>query len=106
MTETSVYDDVADRQVVFMTLYEICFPTVARFIAKRGGTLDEAADVFQDALLVYYEKTREQSFRVMQDNKGYIFGIARHLWLKRYRENSRHLSLDELMAGYTHEPEN
>ena len=98
MSRTETRDEwAADRQAVFMTLYKKCFPSVARYIAKRGGTLDEAEDVFQDALLVFYEKTQ---LRLVRDEGAYVFGIARYLWKKRYREHQRQTSLDELMAGY------
>lgn len=95
-------------QNVFATLYEASFPVVARYVARRGGTLEEAEDVFQDALLIYYEKTRDGSFHAERGEKEYIFGVARYLWVKRYRENERHTSLDELVAAYeqqTHEPQ-
>ncbi|WP_257657931.1 RNA polymerase sigma factor [Parapedobacter lycopersici] len=104
-TETR-YECMADRQAVFMTLYKKCFPSVAHYIAKRGGTLDEAEDVFQDALLAFYEKTRESQLHLAQDEGAYVFGIARYLWKKRYHEHQRQTSLDELMAGYWEDQEN
>ncbi len=84
----------------FVELYEASFPEVARYIARRGGTLEEAEDVFQDALVVYYEKTRDNAFHVDRNERAYIFGVARHLWTKRYRENGRQTSLDEMVAAY------
>ncbi|HBW79380.1 MAG TPA: hypothetical protein DEF78_02660, partial [Sphingobacterium sp.] len=45
-----------DRQLLFMNLYKSTFPIVAKYVSRMGGNLDEAKDVFQDALLVYYEK--------------------------------------------------
>ena len=92
MTETHV--------TIFAALYEASFPVVARYIALRGGTLAEAEDVFQDTLLIYYEKTRDGSFHVERGEKEYIFGVARYLWAKRYRENERHTPLDEMVAAY------
>lgn len=88
------------RKAVFTALYEASFPAIARHIAQRGGTIVEAEDVFQDALLVYYEKARDGSLRLAQGEKAYIFGVARYLWAKRYRENMRHTSLDNLVAAY------
>ena len=92
MTET--------HEHLFAALYEASFPAVARYIARRGGTLAEAEDVFQDALLVYYEKSRDGAFHVERGEKEYIFGVARYLWAKRYRENERHVPLDEMVAAY------
>lgn len=96
----SYHNGIEDRKAVFTALYEKCFHAVAQYIARRGGVLEEAEDVFQDALLVYYEKTRQGSLNLQRGEKEYIFGIARYLWAKRYRENMRHTSLDELVAAY------
>jgi len=80
-------------------LYLRIFPAVARYVAKRGGTLEEAKDVFHDALLVYHEKTLDRPPILQLDEGAYIFGVARHLWIKRYVENQRYASLDKLIAG-------
>ncbi|MEC3881758.1 RNA polymerase sigma factor [Parapedobacter sp. 10938] len=88
------------RKAVFTALYEASFPAVARYIAQRGGTLEEAEDVFQDTLLVYYEKARGGLLHLERGEKEYIFGVSRYLWAKRYRENMRYTSLDEMVAAY------
>lgn len=80
--------------------YQQLFPAVARYVAKRGGTLEEAKDVFHDALLVYCEKSVDQRGAIRQDVAAYTFGVARHLWHKRYREHLRQVSLDRLMADF------
>ncbi len=90
----------ADRRPDFIGLYKRTFPVVARHVAKWGGTLEEAKDIFHDALLVYYEKTLGRMPAFQQREAAYIFGIARHLWTRRYVQNQRFASLDQLMAGF------
>ncbi len=82
------------RKAVFTALYEAVFPAVARYIAQRGGALEEAEDVFQDALLAYYEKASGGRLHLERSEKEYIFGVARYLWAKRYRENRQYMSFD------------
>lgn len=101
MTKTGAYKtNVSDREALFVDLYQRVFPVVANHVAKMGGVLDEAKDVFHDALLVYYEKSLSQSLDLQHGEKAYIFGIARHLWIKRYNEYRRHAPLDQLMAEF------
>jgi DNA-directed RNA polymerase specialized sigma24 family protein len=88
-----------DREAMFMSLYLEAFPAVARHISKMGGRFEEAKDVFQDALVIYYEKTRAAKMELKQGEKAYLFGIARHLWNKRYKENRKEVSLDQLDGG-------
>lgn len=88
------------RRPDFMALYQRVYPAVARHVAKRGGTLEEAKDIFHDALLVYYEKVFLGVTVLQHNDAAYIFGIARYLWARRYAQNLRHVSLDQLMAGF------
>lgn len=83
-----------------IAIYQHVFPSLARYVSKRGGTFEEAKDVFHDALLIYYEKMYAGRLMLRQDEKAYIFGIARHLWAKRYVENQRFDSLDQLTTGF------
>lgn len=85
-----------DREVWLTTLYKNAFPLVAKYISRMGGSLDEARDVFQDALIIYYEKTVRAELSLEYSDKAYLFGIARHLWNKRYKETGKQVPIDEL----------
>ena len=81
------------RQQVFMQLYKKAFPGVARYVARLGGSFDEAKDVFQDALVIYYERCIAK--KVEPDNPAaYLMGTAKNLWLKGYQQNNKFTSLD------------
>ncbi|MET4141005.1 sigma factor [Pedobacter sp. UYP1] len=83
------------RESFFMMLYKKAFPKIARYIARNGGSLEEAQDIFQDALVIYYEKfTAIQPDIVVNDN-AYLFGIAKNLWLQRYKACSKTQSLND-----------
>jgi DNA-directed RNA polymerase specialized sigma24 family protein len=70
-------------------LYEDTFPVVASFVAKMGGTLDDAKDIFHDAMVIFFEKD------IAPDNPGaYILGIAKHLWVRKYNRDRHRVDLD------------
>ena len=83
-----------EREKLFITLYKKAFPAVAKYVSKMGGTFDEAKDVFQDALVIYYEKLVIRSIALNTNEQAYLLGIAKHLWAKRFRENILHTTLD------------
>jgi RNA polymerase sigma factor (sigma-70 family) len=87
---------VKQREVLFIRLYQRCFPAVARYVRKMGGNLEQARDVFQEALLAYYEKTRNGELELRSDEHAYLFGIARNVWAKRHKEAARNQALDYL----------
>jgi DNA-directed RNA polymerase specialized sigma24 family protein len=92
-----------DREKLFISLYKSTFPLVARYASKMGGTLDEAKDIFQDALVIYYEKAATGSLELKTNEKAYLIGIAKHLWLKKHKDNCYYVSLDEFDAESTRE---
>ena len=96
------YSQIKDilMEKTMITIYQDVFPSVARYVSKRGGTFEEAKDVFHDALLIYYEKMYGGQLILQQSKEAYVFGVARHLWTKRYAENRRYASLDQLMEGF------
>lgn len=94
------------QQELFIRLYQSAFPGVASFIRKMGGNFEEAKDIFQDGLLIYYEKTREQEFTPDQGESAYLAGICKHLWYKKHREQKAGVPLDDkLNIAEEQEPE-
>jgi len=85
----------ADREKAFIALYKKAFPVVAKYVSKMGGTFDEAKDIFQDALVIYYEKTVASPIALHSNEQAYLLGIAKHLWAKKFRENTLNISIDE-----------
>ncbi len=90
---SNVHSSVKQRQQLFISLYKTAFPATARYVSRLGGSVDEAKDVFQDALIVYYEKLVAQT--LPENNIAYLVGTAKNLWLQRYRETNRQLPLDD-----------
>ena len=84
------------RQELFITLYKKAFPHVARFIQKMGGTLDDTKDIFQDGLLIFYEKTICDKSVVRLDDSAYLTGICKHLWYKKLQTDKRMQHVEQL----------
>ncbi len=77
-------------------VYEQTFPVVAGFVRDMGGSFNDAKDIFHDALVIYYE-TVSQSYRIIKTtDEAYIFGIAKHLWFREYKQKSSNIQLPDL----------
>lgn len=87
------------REKAFEEWYELAFPLVARFVSKMDGSFQDAKDVFQDALVLFYEKTLEPQFYVQSREEAYILGIAKHLWLRKFQKDKHRVSLDAFEAS-------
>lgn len=88
------------REQLFMHLYKKAFPAAAKYIRKMGGSFDDAKDVFQDALVIYYEKVVAAKAPVNTTDVAYLLGISRHLWLKKNRESSKLQPMDDILTDF------
>ncbi len=93
------------RQIGMEELYQSSFPAVARFISKLNGTLPDAKDIFQDALVIYMERSGWQSPSDVDYPQRYILGIAKHLWMRRYKDQRRYINLDNFEAALAIPPD-
>jgi hypothetical protein len=57
--------------------------------------LEEAKDGFLDALVIYYEKELLGNTTSIKQEKAYLLGIYKHLWIKRTHKKSRMAPLEE-----------
>ena len=71
------------------TIYRENYGTVQSLIINNQGTADDAKDVFQEAMIILYEKARSGSFELNCLIKTYVYSVARRLWLKRLQQAKR-----------------
>ncbi len=70
-------------------LYRQAYPIVAHWIGTHGGDDNDAADVFQEAMVVLFGKAQDADFRLTCAPATYLYAVARNLWLRRLQEQSR-----------------
>ena len=75
-------------------LYRRYFPMVLHLITTNNGNEDDAKDIYQETLVVLYEKVRAGSFDLHSQLKTYIYAVGRRLWLKQLAQKSRYMVRD------------
>ena len=83
------------REAFFMALYKKAFSPVAHYIARMGGSIEEAQDIFQDTLVIYYEKVLSNGTVTIINEKAYLLGIAKKLWLQHYKVSHKNQPLND-----------
>lgn len=88
--ETALLEGLAknDRQAV-ETIYKQHFTMVQSMIINNNGSADDARDIFQEAMIVLYEKARSGQFELSSLLKTYIYSVCRRLWLKRLQQQQK-----------------
>jgi RNA polymerase sigma factor (sigma-70 family) len=81
---------------VFEHLYQELFPTVKNYIRKNNGITDDAYDVFQDALMYFYNQVINKTFDVKYTVYGYVFRLSVNRWLNKLNKDKRMVFQTEL----------
>jgi RNA polymerase sigma factor (sigma-70 family) len=79
----------AREDAAFAVLYRFYYPPIERFVRQNSGTAADAADVFQETLLVLLDRVPTEDFQLTSSLKTYLFAIASNIWLKRLRTSRR-----------------
>ncbi len=78
------------------TIYRENYSMIQAFIVKNNGYPEDARDIFQEAMIVLFEKARSDSFVLSCQIKTYLYSVCRRLWLKRLQQQSRYFPSIEL----------
>lgn len=70
-------------------IYRDNYTMVQSLILNNSGTTDDAADIFQEAMIVLFEKSRTPDFELNCQLKTYIYSVCRRLWLKKLQQMQR-----------------
>lgn len=73
------------NQTVINQFYIDHFKYIRGFILQNSGTLSDVEDVFQDALMILYQKVQSNSFVLESSLRTFFFAICRNLWFKKIR---------------------
>jgi len=71
-------------------VYVTYFPMVLQLIINNNGNEDDAKDIYQEAIIVLYNKVKAGDFELSSKLKTYIYSICRRLWLKRLSQLNRY----------------
>ncbi len=71
------------------TIYRLNYSMIQTFVLNNNGSVDDARDIFQEAMVVLYEKSRATTFSLSCQIKTYVYSICRRLWLKRLQQLSK-----------------
>jgi len=73
------------------SIYRENYNMVQSLIINNSGSTDDAKDIFQEAMIVLYEKVRSGTFELNCLIKTYVYSVSRRLWLKRLQQMNRYV---------------
>lgn len=91
----AVADFKKDSNTAFGILYEGYFGYTKKFVLNNSGSMEDAEDIFQDALVILYEKLYFDKFNASGCLGSYVMGISKNLWLKKLRNKGLTVEITE-----------
>jgi len=62
---------------------------ICRWVIKNGGSATDATDIFQEAIMILFEKSQNEDFRLSCRIGTYLFAISKHLWYKKIQQRQK-----------------
>lgn len=67
-------------------IYHHNFKQVRKFVLANSGADEDARDIFQEGMMIFYFNLLSKKFGQRSAISTYIFSICRNLWLQRLRK--------------------
>ena len=90
-------------QYVINYMYDSMFPGLKKFVENYAGNEEDAQDIFQEAIIIVYQKASDRHLELSSSFKTFFFAICKNLMFKRYSrtvdktELENNLTSDELI---------
>lgn len=72
------------------TIYKENFNLIQTLVLNNNGSTEDAKDIFQEAMIVLYQKVQSGHFELNCQLKTFVYSVCRRLWLKRLMQQSRY----------------
>jgi len=86
-TAEEIIEGIQNRDTnVLDYVYENFFYQIKVFISKNSGSDEDAQDIYQDAILVIYQKIMRENLTLNSSFSTYLYSVCRLLWLKQLEQ--------------------
>ncbi|MCF8309330.1 MAG: sigma-70 family RNA polymerase sigma factor [Bacteroidales bacterium] len=74
-------------QYVINYMYDSMFPGIKRFVESHSGSEEDAQDIFQEAIIVVYQKVMKHHLELSSSFKTFFLAICKNLMFRRFSRN-------------------
>ena len=96
-TKEKAPSKIDEGQEMGKYLYDTVFPSIKNYVVANSGTTQDAQDIFQDALVIFF---RKKSFGIDISCKvsTYLYSVAKILWMQQLMYKRRYTTTNVLIA--------
>jgi RNA polymerase sigma factor (sigma-70 family) len=90
---------LANREKTLEKIYARVYPMVVHYVKQRYGTAEDAKDLVQEAIILFYEKMVHDQLILTSSVTTYIMGICKNLWRRELEKRNRSQELSPQITG-------
>lgn len=87
------------KDIILRYLYSDYFPQVMRIVIKHGGSEQDARDLFQEALIIIFNRLKEGQLVIKSSFHNYFIVLCRFIWFRQNNIKQSHTDIDKV-DGY------
>lgn len=74
-------------------IYKTYYHEIRFMVVKNSGSDHDAEDVFQDTMMLLYQKVTQSGLKLSCSFNTYLVSIAKHLWLQKLHKRTKDIEL-------------
>jgi len=79
---------LAGENHIINAIYEKHHRAIIQLVESNSGTLEDAKDVFQEGLMLVYQKAKQPDFKLTSSFFTYFYAVCRNVWSNKRRKKS------------------
>lgn len=94
MTKKALKDDIYlngikdGETATLQEIYHNYYPAIQQYIETHQGNKEDAKDVFQEGILLLYQKSKKADFQLTSSFFTYFFAVCKYIWSNKRRKKS------------------
>lgn len=90
MNETEIFERICrGDEKALEIVYQKYYRMMTKMVITNSGTEEEARDVYQEALVVFWQKARSGKLVLTSKMSTYIYSVCQNLWRKELERKKR-----------------
>ena len=91
--ETELFDRIQKGdEKALEVIYQKYYLMMTKLVINNSGTEEEARDIYQDALIVFWQKARSGKLVLTSKISTYIYSVCQNLWRKELERKKKLLN--------------
>ncbi len=82
------------EMAALVELYSSSQKTIRALVTRNSGSADEAEDILQDSLVIFWQRVRADHFEARAHPGTFLYAIARNLWFRQLSRKKRERALN------------